>query len=178
MSSCKVISHSFLRIKSAPVELEELIENKRIGETEKEVCNHLLNYLSEADYLSVYWVLKTVYPETVKRGSEKYLRVIVQHFIELVKKDDPVEALVVAQMYLAPFKERNVELQGTEGTTVKEVIGLLCYEDPGVSPLGFLLDEKCRKRTDEIVLSVLREKKRCFCKLDRLRHCLRGLIAQ
>lgn len=72
-----------------------------------------------------------------KTNVQVFHSLLAQHFIELIREGNIQGAFSFAQSELVPFANDNPECQEHQ----KEVLGLLAYPDPHVSPIRHLLDK-------------------------------------
>lgn len=72
-----------------------------------------------------------------------YLPLHTQEFIELIRRKKLLEALSFAQKSLVSYKNSSFPVKIQKKTleiSVNDIMGLLCYENPELSPLSYLLD--------------------------------------
>lgn len=72
-----------------------------------------------------------------KTNVQVFHSLLAQHFIDLVREGNIQGAFSFAQSELVPFANNNPECQEHQN----EVLGLLAYPDPYVSPIRHLLDK-------------------------------------
>lgn len=87
-----------------------------------------------------------------------YLPLHCQEFLELISKLKFIDALMFAQKFLAKHKDSSFILQiKTESIeiSVKDLMGLLCYEDPQNSVLAYMLEPSLRYAFATFTLSVI-----------------------
>lgn len=77
----------------------------------------------------------------------------VQEFIELIKIGEPVQAMRQAKEKLVKFREFHVFCRDLEDNQIKvsQILGLLAYEQPEMSPLAKLLQQSQLELTADLV---------------------------
>jgi len=115
------------------------------------------------------------YPELIQPGSAVYLSLHAQAFIELLRFNQTAQALLYAQMHLAGYRNRHFQTASAE-LRIRDLMGLICFKEPKESAVGFLMKEKQRKVTAEVVgkaVSALNTSgRKCSCSL--LCRCFRA----
>ena len=113
-------------------------------------------------------------PEFLFPGSALYLAVVCQQFIELVKQRKPGEALEVALKYLSEYRGCFVRIKKSRNefvsVKISELLGLLCYEEPEHSELAYLLSQRHKDQTIQLIKSFLN---RSSCKCCRFWRCFK-----
>ena len=111
-------------------------------------------------------LLSETCPEKVLPGSMLYLTLIIQHFFDLIKGKRPNEALEIAFVYLSDQRERILYVKKSKKeylqVKVKDLLGLLCYEEPEKCELSYLLS-KDQKDYSMQIISTLVGRKSCRC---------------
>ncbi|CAG9334621.1 unnamed protein product [Blepharisma stoltei] len=108
------------------------------------------------------------YP-ALESNEECIISLHVQEFIEIIKKGEPYTALDYAKRYLASFREKTVFCRKDVDLSVFvwEIIGLLCYNKPEESVLGYLLMPSQREVTADVVnRNIVNLSELAVCKLD------------
>ncbi|OMJ74892.1 hypothetical protein SteCoe_26099 [Stentor coeruleus] len=90
------------------------------------------------------------YDEIQRSGLDSpdiFLSLHCLEFIEIIKKQKIFDAMVFAQNYLSKGRNDSFTLNADSkplNISVSDLIGLLCYENPENSVLGYLLDPSLR----------------------------------
>lgn len=92
-------------------------------------------------------------------ASKAIFSVKVQHFLELIRHQNLPEALQFARVGLAPIRFVKVLCRGEVDlpVCVSEITGLLCYSSPHSSPLGYLLSQRQRELTADVINAAMLE---------------------
>ena len=134
------------------------------GGTELDSLTEPLTTKETNYFLDAYTNLRKAGP--VEPELERAL--LVQHFIELIKRRLAREALVAAREYLVPFRDAYTRLATADGRysyiRIQEVLGLLCYEEEPGPALQPLLSAAQR---DLVFRLLSRQRKRGCCKCFR-----------
>lgn len=94
------------------------------------------------------------YPELLQPGSAVYLSLHSQAFIELLRLNQTSQALLYAQLHLAGYRDRHFKTAKAE-LRIRDLMGLICFKEPRESDVGYLMEEKQRKVTAEVVIKAV-----------------------
>ncbi len=118
--------------------------------------------------------LREGYEQLITPGSPVYLSLHTQAFIELLRLKQSSQALKYAQMHLAEYRDRHFKTVKAE-LRIRDLMGLMCFEEPKESAVGYLMQEEQRKVTAQVVLraidSINASGRKCSC--FRLCRCFR-----
>ena len=136
---------------------EATIELERItGVTEprspiaKLTSKEIRRLLTEGQALAALEAVSLGYPELMVPGSAVYLSLHSQVFIEYVRAGDLGNALKFAQERLSGYKDSLVRTP-SQAATVRDLTGLLCFQDPSKSAVKFLMTQAQRKVAAKVV---------------------------
>lgn len=97
-----------------------------------------------------------------------YFHLLSQHFVELVRSRNTIDALAFAQKSIAPLCREHSDFT----KPFQEYLPLLAYPEPELSPLFNLLDERCRatvaeELNDHVFSYLIDSKCTQLCKVER-----------
>ena len=102
-------------------------------------------------------MLNESFPEVKTQHPDCFLALHIQQFIELIGMNQSCDALLYARKHMSSERKSLVRVrkQTDEWVPITVVFGLLCYVQPHVSPLGFLLTQSQRDLTADVVNAVV-----------------------
>ncbi|CAG9314492.1 unnamed protein product [Blepharisma stoltei] len=180
--SVRTLSYSLLKTEDVAIELEELKVAPQHDDPSPRALSSVISVLiNSGDSIKALQILEQFTPDLAFPGSEVYLILSSQAFIDLIRENSVIEALELAQKLLSQYKESTIKVwnyinQEFCEIKINEIMGLLCYVSPIESVLGYLLNEKQREKVAEIVnlrLNPEDEKKSYFCNAGKIWKCLK-----
>ena len=170
------INYKLIKEYDELIELEDYAPDLKQIKTNSELSYHCQKLIVLGYPLEAYNLLKS----TNTDPNQLFLHFHVQEFIELIKKKKLIQAIQLAQKVFPGFRGSSLNVNNGKTSlviTVNDVMGLLCYENPELSPLSYLLDTQLRNALTSAVELFLNPpsnrynicKRLCCCKRKPLK---------
>ena len=180
-NSVKRLSYRLLNSEEVAIELEELPHATKSRPDNQDLIRYIDKLILSGKALKSLQVMEQFLPELVARDPELHLAILTLEFLELVRKNEPLEALEFAKTQLAEYKNKSVMLRkpgkGEDlQLSVLEVLGVLCYNQPLESDLGYLLDSTQRQKVSDtfnLKAGYINTSRSYLCSLTRILCCLK-----
>lgn len=109
--SVKNLSYSLIRADDIAIELEE-IKDYAVSDDPpiKDISNVVIFLINSGESFKAINVLKQYMPEIIEPGSEVYLNLYVQSYIELIICNQIIDALELFKISLSKYKESAINI--------------------------------------------------------------------
>mmetsp|Transcript_13930 Transcript_13930/g.26107 ORF Transcript_13930/g.26107 Transcript_13930/m.26107 type:complete len:366 (-) Transcript_13930:698-1795(-) len=126
--------------------------------------------LMNGEIITALEYIQRVFPQVT--SSKAMFSVYVQHFIELIRKQEISEALTYAREALAPIRNYKVlcRKEADIPVPISEIVGLMCYKSPTECVLSYLLSQTQRELTADVINAAILESEgsQMSCSLNKL----------
>lgn len=162
------LSYFYLKSDDMQIETEQKVDPQYFKEIQER--SELRNVILTGNIPKAQEIVAQKYPQLLNNPI-CMLNLSIQQFIEIIRSNDPYAALDYAREHLARYRNEMITVRKDTDIQVPviEAVGLLCYNHPEVSCLGYLLAntqrELCADVVNEAIYEYQTEKHKCLLEI-------------